>query len=60
MDIYAIFLTGLLTGGLTCMAVQGGLLTATLAQREQEGHSLLPILSFLIAKIFFPSVESVP
>src|SRR3989338_5040313 len=52
MDIYAIFLTGLLTGGLTCMAVQGGILTATLAQREQEGHSLLPILSFLIAKIF--------
>ena len=52
MDIYAIFLTGLLTGGLTCMAVQGGLLPAALAQREQEGHSLLPILSFLIAKIF--------
>src|SRR3989344_282959 len=37
--------------GLTCMAVQGGLLTATLAQREQEHHSLFPILSFLIAKI---------
>lgn len=50
MDLLAIFLTGLLTGGLTCMAVQGGLLTATLAQRENNG-SLFPILSFLIAKL---------
>jgi len=51
MNLLAVFLTGLITGGLTCMAVQGGLLTATLAQREQEHHSLFPILSFLIAKI---------
>lgn len=55
----AVFLTGLLTGGLTCMAVQGGLLTATIAQREQDklkeglkntGHAL-PIISFLLAKL---------
>lgn len=54
-----IFLTGLLTGGLSCMAVQGGLLAATLAQREEEklknglktGGNALPILSFLIAKL---------
>src|SRR3989338_10822009 len=60
MDIYAIFLTGLLTGGLTCLAVQGGLLTATLAQREQERlqnnslrhNNLFPILAFLLAKLF--------
>ena len=60
MDIYAIFLTGLLTGGLTCMAVQGGLLTATLAQREEERlhdkslrqNNFFPILAFLIAKLF--------
>lgn len=60
MDIYAIFLTGLLTGGLTCMAVQGGLLTATLAQREQDhlkdksfnSNNLFPIFSFLAAKLF--------
>lgn len=62
MDITSlttIFLTGLFTGGLSCMAVQGGLLTATIAQREQEKlehklkntNSALPILSFLIAKL---------
>lgn len=51
MNLIPIFLTGLLTGGLTCMAVQGGLLAATLAQRENN-RSLFPILSFLIAKIF--------
>lgn len=58
-SLSAIFLTGLLTGGLSCMAVQGGLLTATIAQREQDklkeglknaGHAL-PIISFLVAKL---------
>jgi sulfite exporter TauE/SafE len=59
VNLLAIFTTGLLTGGLTCMAVQGGLLTATLAQREEEhlqehmarSGKVLPILSFLIAKL---------
>lgn len=53
-----IFLTGLFTGGLTCMAVQGGLLAATIAQREEErlkekakGGNAIPILSFLVAKL---------
>ncbi len=58
-NLITIFLTGLITGGLTCMAVQGGLLAATLAQREEEklknnlkkGGNALPILSFLIAKL---------
>ena len=57
-NLYAIFLTGLITGGLTCMAVQGGLLAATLAQREEEkleenakGGNALPILAFLVAKL---------
>ncbi len=36
LNFVAIFLTGLITGGLTCMAVQGGLLAATLAQQEEE------------------------
>lgn len=58
-NFLTIFLTGLLTGGLTCMAVQGGLLAATIAQRQEEklkenlnhtGH-VFPILSFLIAKL---------
>ncbi|MBP9719056.1 MAG: sulfite exporter TauE/SafE family protein [Candidatus Levybacteria bacterium] len=59
-----IFLTGLLTGGLTCLAVQGGLLAATIAQREEDKlkekiHSTgsgqtgnaVPILAFLGAKL---------
>lgn len=57
-SLLAIFLTGLVTGGLTCMAVQGGLLAATIAQREEERlkenvkqGSAAPILSFLIAKL---------
>lgn len=58
MNLIAIFGTGLLAGGLTCMAVQGGLLAATLAQTEEERlmeqakkDSALPILSFLISKL---------
>ena len=59
MDLWFIFLTGLTVGGLTCLAVQGGLLAATIAQREEErireqttrSGSALPILSFLSAKL---------
>jgi uncharacterized protein len=57
-NLITVFLTGLLTGGLTCMAVQGGLLMATLAQTEEEklkekskGGNALPIASFLVAKL---------
>lgn len=58
-NLITIFLTGLITGGLTCMAVQGGLLAATIAQREEErlkektkqSGNALPILAFLIAKL---------
>lgn len=62
MNIWAIFLTGLFVGGLSCMAVQGGLLAATIAQREEERLTLrlssgqekgnaLPILAFIFAKL---------
>lgn len=57
-NLITIFLTGLFTGGLTCMAVQGGLLAATLAQHEEErlkekakGGNAIPILAFLVAKL---------
>ena len=59
INYWTIFLTGLVTGGLSCLAVQGGLLAATLAQHEEKeyvssarrtGHAL-PILSFLGAKL---------
>ncbi|MFI5265409.1 MAG: sulfite exporter TauE/SafE family protein [Candidatus Levyibacteriota bacterium] len=58
INLWAIFLTGLLTGGLTCLAVQGGLLAATVAQREEERlkekvrkGAALPIVSFLTSKL---------
>jgi len=59
INLWAIFLTGLITGGLTCLAVQGGLLAATIAQREEQkladkskkSGNALPILSFLVAKL---------
>jgi sulfite exporter TauE/SafE len=58
MNLLTVFLTGLLTGGLTCLAVQGGLLAATIAQREEDklkneanvSHAI-PIISFLAAKL---------
>ncbi len=64
VNLLTVFMTGLLTGGLTCMAVQGGLLAATIAQKEEErllaqaksiGHrakgNALPILAFLSTKL---------
>lgn len=59
MNLWAIFITGLTVGGLTCMAVQGGLLASTIAQREEEKlkektkqtGNAVPILAFLIAKL---------
>lgn len=37
MNLWIIFLTGLTTGGLACLAVQGGLLTSVIAnQKDQE------------------------
>ena len=59
MSLWAIFLTGLFAGALTCLAVQGGLLATSIAQREEEKlkdqtkktGSVLPILSFIVAKL---------
>jgi len=39
MNLFVIFLTGLTTGGLSCLAVQGGLLASVIAnQKESELH----------------------
>lgn len=64
MDLWVIFLTGLTVGGLTCLAVQGGLLASVIAVREEEiidedkkpKASLIPVFSFLIAKLFAYSI----
>lgn len=54
-NLWFIFMTGLVTGGITCMAVQGGLLATTIAQREavvgQGSSRALPVVSFLWAKL---------
>ncbi len=57
-SLIGIFLTGLFVGGLTCMAVQGGLLASTIAQNEEERlkekakkGAAIPIIAFIIAKL---------
>lgn len=60
-NLFAIFITGLLTGGLTCIAVQGGLLTTALVQKDRykikdlrlknQGNNLLPTIAFIVAKL---------
>src|SRR5688572_17342965 len=37
MDLWAIFLTGLFTGGLSCLAVQGGLLATAITRPVTVG-----------------------
>lgn len=49
-NIIAIFLTGLLTGGLSCLAVQGGLLATTLVDKSEK-NKVVPLISFLFAKL---------
>lgn len=58
MNFPSIFITGLLSGGLTCLAVQGGLLASSIAQQESDtlkdqalkGHAF-PILIFLAFRL---------
>lgn len=60
INIFAIFLTGLTIGGLTCLAVQGGLLASVIAAREEAEiekginpkSTIFPTLAFLSAKLF--------
>lgn len=59
MNSLTAFLTGLGTGGLTCLAVQGGLLVGLLAKQQTTGETkasgwqrlVLPVSGFLIAKV---------
>lgn len=57
-NFLAIFTTGLLTGGITCIAVQGGILTSSLVQDKSKEtrryiatDQLLPVLSFIFSKL---------
>lgn len=38
MNLLVIFLTGLTTGGLSCLAMQGGLLTSVIANQKDQEH----------------------
>src|SRR3989344_4267559 len=63
MDLLAVFITGLTTGGLSCLALQGGLLSGVIAnQKEAESENskvtvkplkeeLLPVGMFLLTKL---------
>ncbi len=56
INLWVIFLTGLTVGGLTCLAVQGGLLASVITAREDETttnkgkHAIYATSIFLIAK----------
>lgn len=57
-NLWVIFLTGLTVGGLTCLAVQGGLLASVIAAREGEEvkkkinarDTIAPTIAFIAAK----------
>lgn len=58
MNLWVIFLTGLTVGGLTCLAVQGGLLASVIAAKESvpengvnKRSTVVPTMAFLIAKL---------
>ncbi len=59
MDLWLIFFTGLTVGGLTCLAVQGGLLASIIAAREEADlesgnkrkHTVFATLAFLTTKL---------
>jgi sulfite exporter TauE/SafE len=59
MDLGVIFITGLTVGGLTCLAVQGGLLASVIAAKEENEvekkvntrNVIFPTLAFLIANL---------
>lgn len=59
-SLWVIFTTGLLTGGLTCMAVQGGLLATLIAGDKGVGEGdrqkATAIVSFLVAKLIAYSI----
>ncbi len=50
-NLWTIFITGLFVGGLSCMAVQGGLLAAAVTQLPTDKKTPLPIVTFLISKL---------
>ncbi|MDQ3239750.1 MAG: sulfite exporter TauE/SafE family protein [bacterium] len=57
-NVITIIIAGITTGGLTCFAVQGGLLTSIIAQSKKLDESsnkkkndILPVFAFILSKI---------
>jgi uncharacterized protein len=55
MNLWLVFLTGLTTGGISCVAIQGGLLASAIANQKSK-FPFLQIGSFLIAKILIHTI----
>lgn len=59
MNLWIIFITGLTVGGLTCLAVQGGLLASVIAAKEESDlengskkrHTIFATIAFLATKL---------
>ncbi|HEX7018180.1 MAG TPA: sulfite exporter TauE/SafE family protein, partial [Patescibacteria group bacterium] len=67
MNLFWIFITGLTTGGLACLAVQGGLLASVVANQKEDElknyelriknqktldqRDWLPVIMFLVSKL---------
>lgn len=51
-QLFIFFLTGITAGGLTCMALQGGLLTAALSENQTR---LVPRANWLVVTLFVSS-----
>lgn len=58
MNLWLIFLTGLTTGGLSCLAMQGGLLTSTIA--NQKGQEFAGDNKRLLSPASFDSLDWLP
>ncbi len=63
MNYWLLFITGLTTGGLTCLAVQGGLLASAMVEDEKLDHNKYhrakTIAIFLLSKLIAYSILGV-
>lgn len=50
--IWLAFLTGLTSGGISCIAVQGGLLTSAISNLENSKNNKGVVITFLFSKLF--------
>ncbi len=50
INLLSIVIAGVTTGGLSCFAVQGGLLTSAMA--HTKGSQAVPVIAFILAKLF--------